>query len=59
MGHENIWFAHKDKNTSGKGSRHCRVNCKKAVDLIKKYGLNMFRQVFRENANVIGFKKLD
>ena len=59
MGHENIWFAHKGKNTSGKGYRHCRVNGKKAVGLIKKYGLNMSRQAFRENANMIGFKKLD
>ena len=41
MGHENIWFAHKGKNTSGKGYRHCRVNEKKAVGLIKKYGLSM------------------
>ena len=59
MGHENIWFSHKGKNTSGKGLRHCRVQGGRAVGLIKKYGLNMSRQAFRENAALIGFKKLD
>ena len=44
MGHENIWFSHKGKNTSGKGYRHCRVQGGRAVGLIQKYGLNMSRQ---------------
>lgn len=31
---------------------------KKKSGLIRKYGLNMSRQAFRENAEAIGFKKV-
>lgn len=57
MAHENVWFSH--PRTYGKGSRGCRVTGdKKKSGLIRKYGLNMSRQAFRENAEAIGFKKV-
>lgn len=57
MAHENVWFSH--PRTYGKGSRGCRVTGdKKKTGLIRKYGLNMSRQAFRENAEAIGFKKV-
>jgi len=58
MGHENIWFAHKGKNTKGKGFRQCRITgCRSG--LIRKYGLNVSRRAFREIAPMVGFQKLD
>ena len=57
MTHENVWYSH--PRTYGKGSRGCRVTGdKKKTGLIRKYGLNMSRQAFRENAEAIGFKKV-
>lgn len=57
MAHENVWHSH--PRTYGKGSRGCRVTGdKKKTGLIRKYGLNMSRQAFRENAEAIGFKKV-
>lgn len=57
MAHENVWFSH--PRTYGKGSRGCRVTGdKKKTGLIRKYGLNMSRQAFRENSEAIGFKKV-
>jgi small subunit ribosomal protein S29e len=42
----------------GKGSRQCRVTGRKGgMGLIRKYGINMKRQCFRERANDIGFIK--
>uniref|UniRef100_A0A8C8U6X3 Small ribosomal subunit protein uS14 n=1 Tax=Peromyscus maniculatus bairdii TaxID=230844 RepID=A0A8C8U6X3_PERMB len=40
------------------GSRSCRV-CSNCHGLIRKYGLNMCRQCFRQYAKDIGFIKLD
>ena len=54
MGHLNIWNSHPKQY--GKGSRSCRV-CGNRMGLIRKYGLMICRQCFREDANLIGFKK--
>ncbi|KAE9982548.1 hypothetical protein EG328_010830 [Venturia inaequalis] len=56
MSHDQVWFSH--PRTYGKGSRGCRVNGdRKKSGIIRKYGLNMCRQAFRENAKDIGFVK--
>ena len=54
MGHLNIWNSH--PRQYGKGSRSCRI-CGNKTGLIRKYGLMVCRQCFREDANLIGFKK--
>ncbi|ODV83873.1 hypothetical protein CANARDRAFT_202319 [[Candida] arabinofermentans NRRL YB-2248] len=54
MAHENVWFSH--PRNYGKGSRQCRV-CSSHNGLIRKYGLNICRQCFRERASDIGFNK--
>jgi small subunit ribosomal protein S29e len=42
----------------GKGARQCRVTGRYGGHgLIRKYGLNMKRQVFREKAEIMGWKK--
>ncbi|KAK9880120.1 hypothetical protein WA026_008635 [Henosepilachna vigintioctopunctata] len=56
MGFLNLWFSHPRKY--GQGSRSCRA-CSNGHGLIRKYGLNLCRQCFREYAADIGFKKLD
>ena len=40
----------------GKGSRKC-IRCGTPDGLIRRYGLNVCRQCFREIANDLGFKK--
>ncbi|KAK9831978.1 hypothetical protein WJX81_005586 [Elliptochloris bilobata] len=55
MGHAEIWDSH--NNTHGKGGRQCRV-CANHWGLIRKYGLNICRQCFREYAKDIGFVKV-
>ncbi|KAF8337969.1 uncharacterized protein EI90DRAFT_2909067 [Cantharellus anzutake] len=55
MTHDSIWFSHPKK--FGKGSRQCRV-CANQGGLIRKYGLDMCRQCFREKAAAIGFHKV-
>jgi ribosomal protein S14 len=40
----------------GKGSRGCK-RCGSKNGLIRRYGLNICRQCFREVAEKIGFKK--
>ncbi|CCF75876.1 small subunit ribosomal protein S29e [Babesia microti strain RI] len=40
----------------GPGSYKCRV-CSNNHGLIRKYGLNICRQCFRERAEIIGFSK--
>ncbi|KAJ3138206.1 40S ribosomal protein S29 [Physocladia obscura] len=52
--HSAVWNSH-PKNY-GKGSRACRV-CAHQAGLIRKYGLNLCRQCFREYAADIGFVK--
>ncbi|SPN98932.1 40S ribosomal protein S29 [Cephalotrichum gorgonifer] len=54
MAHENLWYSH--PRNYGKGSRSCRV-CKHRAGLIRKYGLDLCRQCFREKAKDIGFNK--
>lgn len=42
----------------GKGSRACRVTGRLGgMGLVRKYGINMKRQVFRERARDMGFEK--
>ncbi|OXU23078.1 hypothetical protein TSAR_003254, partial [Trichomalopsis sarcophagae] len=53
MGFQNIWYSHPRKY--GQGSRSCRA-CSNRHGLIRKYGLNICRQCFREYAADIGFK---
>ncbi|KAF2748403.1 hypothetical protein M011DRAFT_400804 [Sporormia fimetaria CBS 119925] len=55
MAHENVWYSR--PRTYGKGSRECRV-CTHQAGLIRKYGLNICRQCFREKAADIGFVKV-
>ncbi|OLY81084.1 40S ribosomal protein S29 [Smittium mucronatum] len=55
MAHEAVFFSRPRKY--GKGSRECRV-CTHRMGLIRKYGLNICRQCFRENAADIGFTKV-
>lgn len=54
MGHDTIWNSH-PKNY-GLGSRKCRV-CGNTHGIIRKYGLNICRQCFRQYAKDIGFVK--
>ncbi|XP_042522830.1 40S ribosomal protein S29-like [Dipodomys spectabilis] len=56
MGHQQLYWSHSRK--FGQGSRSCRV-CSNRHGLIRKYGLNMCRQCFRQYAKDIGFIKLD
>ncbi|KAI7834171.1 ribosomal protein S14p/S29e-domain-containing protein [Kickxella alabastrina] len=54
MSHGNVWFSRPRRY--GKGSRQCRV-CAHQAGLIRKYGLDLCRQCFREYAADIGFTK--
>ncbi|KAE8450907.1 hypothetical protein EG329_005347 [Mollisiaceae sp. DMI_Dod_QoI] len=54
MSHESVWNSR--PRTYGKGARACRV-CTHKAGLIRKYGLNICRQCFREKAADIGFVK--
>ncbi|KAF2398646.1 hypothetical protein EJ06DRAFT_479486 [Trichodelitschia bisporula] len=55
MSHETIWYSR--PRNYGKGSRSCRV-CAHTAGLIRKYGLNICRQCFREKSQDIGFIKV-
>ncbi|KAJ5082910.1 hypothetical protein N7532_011953 [Penicillium argentinense] len=55
MTHESVWFSRPRKY--GKGSRQCRV-CAHRAGLIRKYGMNICRQCFREKSADIGFNKV-
>ncbi|OCL07368.1 hypothetical protein AOQ84DRAFT_295233 [Glonium stellatum] len=55
MSHESVWYSR--PRTYGKGSRQCRV-CTHKAGLIRKYGLNICRQCFREKSADIGFVKV-
>ncbi|RSH83173.1 40S ribosomal protein S29 [Apiotrichum porosum] len=52
--HSNVWFSR--PRNFGKGSRQCRV-CAHQAGLIRKWGLDMCRQCFREKAKAMGFVK--
>ncbi|KAJ2784785.1 40S ribosomal protein S29 [Coemansia javaensis] len=54
MSHEGIWNSRPRR--FGKGSRQCRV-CTHHAGLIRKYGLDLCRQCFREKSKDIGFTK--
>ncbi|OQE24409.1 hypothetical protein PENSTE_c007G10243 [Penicillium steckii] len=55
MTHESVWFSRPRKY--GKGARSCRV-CSHRAGLIRKYGMNICRQCFREKSADIGFNKV-
>eukprot|EP01013_Petalomonas_cantuscygni_P017206 TRINITY_DN3433_c0_g1_i1.p1 TRINITY_DN3433_c0_g1~~TRINITY_DN3433_c0_g1_i1.p1 ORF type:complete len:262 (+),score=20.80 TRINITY_DN3433_c0_g1_i1:56-841(+) len=56
-GHQSIWRSQKRLHRKmGTGSRYCRL-CGNHHALIRKYGLFVCRQCFRENADQIGFEK--
>ncbi|MCJ1401012.1 40S ribosomal protein S29 [Xylographa trunciseda] len=55
MSHDSVWYSR--PRTYGKGSRSCRV-CTHTAGLIRKYGLNICRQCFREKSTDIGFIKV-
>ncbi|EME86182.1 uncharacterized protein MYCFIDRAFT_9987, partial [Pseudocercospora fijiensis CIRAD86] len=55
MAHDSVWYSR--PRTYGKGARACRV-CTHKAGLIRKYGLNICRQCFREKSNDIGFTKV-
>jgi len=57
MTHDNVWNSRKATTSYGKGQRSCRVTGEKGNGLIRKYGLNVSRQVFRERAEEMGWKK--
>ncbi len=40
----------------GRGTRHCII-CHRTKGIIRRYGLNMCRQCFRDLAEKLGFKK--
>lgn len=46
------------KSKYGKGSRPCR-RCGSYGPVIRRYGLNLCRQCFREMAPRLGFKKYE
>ncbi|EIN13220.1 ribosomal protein S14 [Punctularia strigosozonata HHB-11173 SS5] len=54
MTHDAVWFSRPRK--FGKGARQCRL-CAHQAGLIRKYGLDLCRQCFREKADQIGFVK--
>ncbi|KAM5335645.1 small ribosomal subunit protein uS14-like [Glossophaga mutica] len=56
MGHQQLYWSHPRK--FGQGFHSCHV-CSNRHDLIRKYGLNMCRQCFRQYTKDIGFIKLD
>ncbi|KAB0388121.1 hypothetical protein FD755_003077 [Muntiacus reevesi] len=56
MGHQQLYWSHPRKFCQT--SRSCRV-CSNWHGLIRKYGLNMCRQCFRQYAKDIGFIKHD
>jgi small subunit ribosomal protein S29e len=55
MSHETVWYSR--PRNYGKGARQCRV-CTHKAGLIRKYGLNICRQCFREKSQDIGFIKV-
>ncbi|KAF7533899.1 hypothetical protein G7054_g6696 [Neopestalotiopsis clavispora] len=56
MSHESVWNSR--PRSYGKGARQCRV-CTHKAGLIRKYGLNICRQCFREKSADIGFVKVE
>ncbi|OBZ78986.1 hypothetical protein A0H81_00309 [Grifola frondosa] len=50
------WASSIPQDLYGKGSRQCRL-CAHQAGLIRKYGLDLCRQCFREKSAAIGFQK--
>ncbi len=48
---------HPKERKYGKGSRRCRRCGSKGSTIIRRYGLNLCRQCFRESAESLGFRK--
>ncbi|KAF4605643.1 40S ribosomal protein S29 [Pleurotus pulmonarius] len=55
MTHDAVWFSRPRKY--GKGARQCRL-CAHQAGLIRKYGIDLCRQCFREKSAAIGFTKV-
>lgn len=49
-------MSERKERSYGKGSRKC-TRCGRYDGLIRRYGLNVCRQCFREIAGELGFKK--
>ena len=56
MGHLDLWRSRKNISI-GKGNRRCVLSDNR-TGLIRKYGLNIDRQSFRENHVNLGWQKL-
>ncbi|XP_018877681.1 small ribosomal subunit protein uS14-like [Gorilla gorilla gorilla] len=56
MGYQQLYWSHPQK--FGQGSCSCHV-CSNQHNLIRKYGLNIYRQPFHQYTKDIGFIKLD
>jgi small subunit ribosomal protein S29e len=56
MGHLEMWRSNQAIKM-GKGARYCRI-CGNGKGLIRKYGLYVCRQCFRENHDNLGFHKV-
>ncbi|XP_037601191.1 40S ribosomal protein S29-like [Cebus imitator] len=56
MGHQQLYWSHLQKFGQGSHSRHV---CSNWHGLIRKYGLNMCRQCFRQYTKDVAFIKLD
>ena len=56
MGHQEM-IRSRQKISVGKGNRRCIMSSNRK-GIIRKYGLNICRQSFRENAENLGFEKL-
>jgi small subunit ribosomal protein S29e len=56
MGSKDLANTHPNNNS--KGGRKCRVSGRKGGNgLIRKYGIDMKRQIFREKAKEMGWSK--
>lgn len=51
-------FCAPKKRKTGRSRKRCRL-CGRVGGHIDKYGLNLCRQCFRENATKLGFKKFN
>ena len=49
-------MSERKKRSYGRGSRHCS-RCGSYGGIIRRYGINVCRQCFREVAEEMGFKK--
>ncbi|KAJ7263227.1 hypothetical protein B0H12DRAFT_1103811 [Mycena haematopus] len=52
--HDAVWFSRQRKYGKGSESSQCHL-CAHQAGLIRKYGLDLCRQCFREQSAAIGF----